>query len=426
MNKNIPDLRKRNKKCCEKKVNRFFCKLIHRVQHLPIALTGLALGLCGISAVLDVIAHQNHGYGPDLWWVSIGFIAIATVLLLLVTIRNIAHPKVLGFDTKDPLLASFLPTYSMTLMCIAGFIAGWQKGHSGVPPCQVIGAILMCLAVLIQIAFIFLFIKNILTKHKWHEESMYGSWLVPTVGPATACTFAGRFNEGILPVGFFQAIWFFAFGTYVILFIFVTYALLFKKQADKDKFPSIAVYFAPANLTLAGFLQTFALPSVSGPYNTLPVEVQAFMGHDNAFINAMLILMAAMAFTFTIILWFFVIRIFIINKFTYIFASLTFPLAIGAGAMVYLHAYIEKSIVIFDHNQANSFIQLLSSFTMYIGYIFTGVATCIILFIAVRFLILLVKALATSVNDDKTHKVYCCETTSDNQEKVVCIDINNK
>ena len=401
---------KTNSKICVN--SNCWTKFIHRLQHLPVALTGLSLGLCGIGAILDVIAQQAGAYSSNYWWISIPFITIALFLITLVTIRNIVHPKVFNFDTKDPLLVSFIPTYSMTLMCIAGFIAGWQKHASPtIYPCQIIGAILMCIAVLAQIIFIGFFVK-ILLKHKWHEDSMYGSWLVPTVGPITGCTFTGRFNELVLPVGFFQAIWFVSFATYVVLFIFVTYALLFKKQPDKEKFPSVAVYFAPANLTLAGFLQTFAIPAVS-QYNDsykMPIEVQAFIGNHNMFINVMLILMTCMAFTYTILLWFFTVRILTNNKFAYIFASLTFPLAIGASSMFYLYIYLKLN------TDVSTNLPVLRDFFQYIGWIFTGVATSIILFVAFRFVKLVIIAMFSKQNDDKKHKCYCDNSNTNSIE----------
>ena len=381
-------------------------RFIHRLQHLPVALTGLALGLCGIGAILDTIAQQAGAYSSTEWWISIPFITIAVFLVTLVTIRNIAHPSVFKFDTKDPLLVSFIPTYSMTLMCFAGFIAGWQKHLTPtIYPCQVIGAVLMCIAVAAQLFFIVYFLI-MLSKHRWNEDSMYGSWLVPTVGPITACTFASRFNELVLPFGFFQAIWFAAFATYVVLFVFVTYALLFKKQPDKEKFPSIAVYFAPANLTLAGFLQTFAIPSVVKYTDSgyqMPVEIQAFIGNDYKFINVMLILLTCMAFTYTILLWFFTVRIFLNNKFAYIFASLTFPLAIGASAMFYDYIYLKNYEIV---NHAVD-LGIIKEFFQYVGWIFTGVATCIIIFVAVRFLMMVFVAICSCENDDKKHQCYC-------------------
>ncbi|GAA5414687.1 hypothetical protein [Ureaplasma ceti] len=400
---------------CEKNKNNNFDKSIwkklnHRFQHLPVALTGLALGLCGIASALDTIFKKF--YHPNCWWISIGFIAVASFLLLLATIRNFSHKKVVLFEAKEPLLSSFLPTYAMTLMCIAGFIAGWEKGNyfGKVPPCQVIGAILMCLSVVIQIVCIVAFVKNVLLKHNWDKDSMYGSWLVPTVGPATAATFTGRFNENILPVWFFQIIWFFAFANYVVLFVVVTYSLLFKKKADIHKFPSIAVYFAPANLVLAGFLQTFAIPSVE-PYYIHTPEVQAFIGHNWDFINIAIIFMACMAFTYNILLWFFIVKIFNSTKFAYIFASVTFPLAIGASAMLYIYGYLGLYMhVTHDHSHI---ITMLEQFFRYIGYIFTVVATCIILYVATRFIINIMKSLVTNMNDDKHHCVYTAAQTAE-------------
>ena len=63
----------------------------------------------------------------------------------------------------------------MTIMCIGGFLAGWQYHIGKNPPLQIIGAILMCIGVLIQFFFIYMFLVYVLKKHSWHLDSMYGS-----------------------------------------------------------------------------------------------------------------------------------------------------------------------------------------------------------------------------------------------------------
>lgn len=373
----------------------------HRIQHIPVATTGLSLGIAGLASVLDTI-FQPFYYSNNLWWSSIPLIAISFFLLLLMTTRNIRHPKVLKFDSKDTLFSSLLPTYSMTLMCIAGFIAGWQKGYIGVPVCQVIGAIIMCLAILIQLVFIALFLKNVLIKFKWHSHPAYGSWLVPTVGIITSCTFAGRFNENILPIWFFQSIWFFGFITFVPLVIIVTYQLLFKTKSSQERYPSIAVYFAPPNLVLAGFMQTFAIPSQN---SSVVPELMAFGGSNSEFIFTLSILLIMIAFTYTIILWFFVARIFITHKFSYIFASFTFPLAIGAASMLYASNYFKK---LYDNIQ-QSYILSLSYIFRYVGYTFSSIAFILIMFISIMFFIKLSKEIFSNINDDKKHAAYIIE-----------------
>lgn len=376
-------------------------RFIHRIQHIPVATTGLSLGVAGLASVLDTIFQPLY-YSNNLWWASIPLIAISSFLLLLITIRNFSHPKVLKFDTKDTLSSSLLPTYSMTLMCIAGFIAGWQKDYSGIPACQVIGAIVMCIAISIQLIFVVLFVKNVLSKFKWHSHPAYGSWLVPTVGIITACTFAGRFNQNILPIWFFQAIWFFGFITFIPLFIVITYQLLFKTKVAQEKYPSIAVYFAPPNLVLAGFVQSFAIPS----QNVILVpEIAAFGGSNSSFIFVLTILLSMLAFSYTVILWFFVARIFITHKITYIFASFTFPLAIGSASMLYTSNYFNKMFI----NIQQSYVLTLSSIFRYVGYVFSSVAFICIMYILIRFSIKLIKEVFSKSSDEKTHVAYIKE-----------------
>lgn len=348
----------------------------HRVQHLPVALTGLSLGLAGLATALDLILRSNiksDFSNYHAWWISIPFISISTIIILLITFKHILHPRVLFFDAKNTLSSSFLPTYSMTIMCIGGFLAGWQYYIGKTPPLQIIGAILMCIGVLIQFFFIYMFLVYVLKKHSWHLDSMYGSWFVPTVGISTASTFTGRFNSNILPLEFFQIIWFFAFVTFVILFPIITYSLLFKKQCDCEKFPSIAVNFAPPNLLLASFCQSFAIPSFENK--------TIFMDNDHIFVNVMLLFLICFGLVYTFILYIFIVRIFNNNKFDYIFASITFPLAIGCIATTNVSLYLDK---LYGDNPISIIYTLCETFKI-LGYIFTSIATILILFVAARF-----------------------------------------
>lgn len=371
-----------------------------RSQHLPVALTGLSLGLSGLATALDLILRNNincNYSNYNGWWISIPLMTIAIVIVLLVSFKHILHPKVLFFDVKNPLSSSFLPTYSMTIMCVGGFLAGWQYNHGSIPPLQIIGAIFLCIGVLIQIIFIILFCIFVLKKHKWNDESMYGSWFVPMVGISTASTFAGRFNTNILPLEFFQAIWFFAFISFIILFPIITYSLLFKKQCDREKFPSIAVNFAPPNLLLASFCQSFAIPAANNPNSTI------FSFNNLAFINVILIFLIAFGLVYTIMLYMFIIRIFNINKFGYIFASITFPLAIGCIATTNVSMYFLKLHEIQNVN----FIYEMSKLFEILGYIFTTISAFLIIFVAIRFFIKSFHILFSNKLDNVQHECYC-------------------
>lgn len=123
------------------------------------------MGLAGLATALDLILRNNIKLdysNYNAWWISIPFMCVSTIIILLITFKHILHPKVLFFDAKNTLSSSFLPTYSMTIMCIGGFLAGWQHNIGKNSPLQIIGAILMCIGVLIQFFFIYMFLVYVL------------------------------------------------------------------------------------------------------------------------------------------------------------------------------------------------------------------------------------------------------------------------
>lgn len=331
--------------------NGFLYRLKQNYSKLPNALSGLALGICGLSTVLNNFIYTF--YSAWIFWLSIPFISIAIVLLFLAIIRNSLNPKLLALEIKDPLMSSFLSTFSMALMCIAGFIAYWNI-RNPISAAQIIGATLMIFSLCLQLLIFFYFVKNVLIKYKFKSETVYGSWFLPSVGLAIASLFTNDFNQKILPNIFFQTIWYFAFTTYIIFFFIITYKLLFIRQPIDEKFPSIAIYFAPGGLITASFIDTFAIPytkAINGHLsNAGHIEFfsnnEFITSYSIGYINAMSFIFVAISFTYSILLWtIFVIKI-LKQKFSYIFASLTFPTAVNAYAIlaygIFLNIYITK------------------------------------------------------------------------------------
>ena len=362
--------------------NGFLIRLRNNYKNLPNALTGLALGFVGLSTLIDLNIKTFVANWPN--WVSIPFFVIIILLLVLSTLRNFLNLKTFIKELKDPLLSSFFCTYSMVLMSIAGFIASWNK-NIAISPGQIIGAIVMILGLIIQLYALYVFLKNIVIKYKFHAETVYGSWFLPSVGISIAALNAHNFNNAILPNIFFQIIWYFAFVSYILLFIAVTYQLLFRKEVTKEKFPSIAVYFAPAGLIASSFISCFAIPYASNinqelsNSNHLVFEPNSWYitNYSSGFINVTLVVLIAISFTYSLLLWtVFVIRI-LRQPFSYIFASLTFPTAINAIANVLCAKFIDLWM-----NQTNDHSIVLNNIYwcfLIIGYIFSITSTFLIL-----------------------------------------------
>lgn len=374
----------------------FLSKLKKNYRKIPNTLTGLALGICGLSTLLNnFIASFDKTW---IFWLSIPFMAIAIILLILSIIRNSLNPKLLTLEIKDPLLSSFLSTFSMTLMCVGGFIAYWNMNVS-ISPGQIIGAIVIIFAIFLQLLIFYYFIKNVLFKYKVKSDSVYGSWFLPSVGLAIVSLFANDFDQKILPNQFFQAIWYFAFISYFLFFFLVTYKLIFVNQPIDEKFPTIAIYFAPAGLIAASFINSFCIPYVDAINKSLSniIHIRFNSGYEYitnyslGYINSVSFILVAISFTYSILLWtVFVIKI-LKQKFSYVFASLTFPTAINAYAMlaysIFLEKYIQKT------NDNSLFINGLDFTIKIIGYIFTIVSTILILYIFLKFIFNLIKDL---------------------------------
>lgn len=368
--------------------NNYLNKIKHRFQHLPLAYTGLALGIGGIFNCVSILCSV---YNYNAQWISYIGISIMSALLLIVLIRFILHPKILCFEINDPMSISLLPTFFMSLFLFAGFLAGFN--HYYLSSIQIISSLIMCLALLGQLVLIVFFIMIVIKKHIKSSSPAYGSYFVPTVGLIVACTVANKFT--LLPALFFQIIWFIGFASYVFSFPIVTYVLLFgKNKVDKDRFPTVAVWFAPTNLTPAGFILTFLLNS-----NYL----QNY--YPQTFLNIMFFLTTICGFSFCLILYFYVLRIFKEHKFSPIFCSITFPTAIAATSMVSAARYINK-ILIDNKINSNEIISDLSWFFGVVGIIFSIISFLIIFYIFVRMVIFTIKTLLSSKNDYIFHETY--------------------
>ena len=374
---------------------------INRFSHLPVAFTGLALGIGGLGNCILQLGAIN-GYNSK--WITIISVSIVCIFLIMMLIKNIAHPKVLKSELEDPLLVSLLPTFSMSLMIVAGFIGMWNKS-SKTSPNQIAAAVVMCLAVAIQFVLIGFFIKSFIKNHiKSKNQHMYGTYFVPIVGLITACTVAG--NVISLPNIFFQVIWFIGYGTFVLTLPVVTYSLLFKEQkVSAAQFPSIAVWFAPANLSCAGFLQVFML---YGKQTSL---------YPSAFLYTIFILTVLVGFCTSLLLYLFIFRIFMlrwknhVKDFAPILCSLSFPCAIGSTSMVWT---AKKLANMFYHGMDKWYLApndgTLQSTAVWffgiVGIIFATLTTIVIGYLLFNMIRLAIVTLFTKRNDDKMHSAY--------------------
>lgn len=354
-------------------------KFLKHFKHIPIGATGLAVGVGGIGNLYTSILMDN-GVENIVCASIIQIIctSISITLLLLVLLRNVVHKNTFSNELSHPLLSSFLPTIFMTLMIIGGFF-GWIgkmiDANEASKLCQAfkgIGAIIWYGAIAGHLIFLTLFIIKIVTKHNIKKDALYASWFVPPIGIIVACTVYRSFSGSIewIPNIFAQIIWYFGFLIYLIVLPIVSYKLIFHRNEDKNTLPSIAIFGAPANLSLTGFIAVF--------------DAKNIHYYNETFKNIIILSLVCLGICTTLLVYLLLARIFKI-KFNPTYASLTFPLAIGSTAIY------KSSMYLHNLSEQTNLIDNLYWTLKIVSFIELAIASTIIAYVLIRYVLLIIE-----------------------------------
>ena len=270
--------------------------MIRKINKMPLALTGLALGVGGIfNAWTIFIGIEYFAYVGAL---------ISSILILTIITKIFSSFGDFLNDLEHPVAGSTIPTLDMAVMVISSSVVKFVKP---------LGVAMWFTAIAVHIIFAFTFLAHRINLKDLHH--ILPSWFVPPVGIVVAAV-AGS-NMGFPQVS--QVIVYIGTVLYIILFPFIFYRIIFHDPLADDRFPAFAVMGAPANLCLCGYLTAFT------DYNT-----------------ALLNFLLALGLFTTFKVYLSLIRAFQI-KFIPLFAAYTFPLAVGAQALL-KYANYSKSV----------------------------------------------------------------------------------
>ena len=294
--------------------------LKQKLKRYPVALTGLALGVAGLSSALATI------FGNGVLYLGA---TISSCFLIAILAKNLSHPLVLLEELKHPTVSSFVPTFDMALMIIASAVVHFNP---------FLGKTLWLLAIALHAVCLGFFLKNRISEFSW--DHMIPSWFVPPIGMVVASV-AGS-NMGFPLVS--QYIFYIGFAFYIVMLPMMFYRVIFVNIIGDDRLPSFGIMAAPPSLCLAGYLTAFPDPNI--------IIVTVLIGL--AFFNTCLVYMS-------------MIRIWKI-KFSPMYASYTFPLAIGATAVIKMADYL-KSTEFYSLFRTIAMVELIIA-TIVISYIF--------------------------------------------------------
>lgn len=203
---------------------------------IPIPITGLLLG---------IVALSNLFYGLQLKFIGHLFLVTAIILLLLLCLKMIIIPQHLIEAINNPVVASILPTFTMSLLLISGILR--NLGFN-----ELFVNLLWIFSSFVQIIFVLYYIYRFIIKEKVTMQSVIPGWFVTFVGLAMITINAPDFAYIVGSLVFFVTS-----TALIILLPLVLKRVFIMRDLPIPVKPMITILTAPTSLTLVAYLAHF-------------------------------------------------------------------------------------------------------------------------------------------------------------------------
>ncbi len=294
-----------------------------KLEKLPYPIAGVMLALATLG---NLLGGYNSGIKTLLGSLSVG-------ILVLLSLKIILLPKSVNKALKMLPIASVMATLPMGMMVLTTYTKGFMPEFS---------KIVWWVALLMNVGIMIYFtIKHVLPLK---VKKVYASYFVTYIGIAVAAVTAQAF--GAISIGKIALI--IGLLAYLVLLPIVTYRYLKDKNIGEPLKPLIAIYAAPANLLVVGYL------SLKLNWSNALLDTIYFIGVMT-----------------TLFVWY---QIFRLRRLPFYasFAAYTFPLAIGAAAT---KAYYANFV---GRNGDNGLVELF-------GWIQLAIACGVVTYVLIRY-----------------------------------------
>lgn len=267
-------------------------KLIKRT---PISISGVSLALAALGNLLSPYFNGTVRNICGLFSAALLILFIARLALDWESVKN---------ELKNPVPMSILPTSTMALMLLCGYV----KPYWGSAVVVIWYAALVA-HVLIMLLFAWRFVLG------FKLQNVFPSWFVALVGVVVASVTSPAMNAASLG----RVIFFAGLVLYVVILPVIIYRMAKTRPLPEPARPVIAIFTAPVSLCLVGYLSAFEHPSV------VPVCV--------------MLTVAALSYIYVTVNMVFLLRL----KFYPTYAAFTFPYVISAVAFKQANAFLQRN-----------------------------------------------------------------------------------
>ena len=200
------------------------------IKNLPTPIAGLALGSAALGNLLQPYSSS----------LQLLFNLLSLIIIVLLTIKFVLGFDKLKKEMENPVVATVMATYPMSIMLLASF----SKKYIGLlsMPVWIIG-------IFLDFCVVCYAIYNFIIKER-HISKIYPTWFITFVGPAVVTVTAINYNLEVLGLIYF----YFSYINYLVLLPFVLYRVYKYKHYKDGDYPTITVFSAPGGLLLASYM----------------------------------------------------------------------------------------------------------------------------------------------------------------------------
>jgi len=200
------------------------------IKNLPTPIAGLALGSAALGKLLQPYSSS----------LQLLFNLLSLIIIVLLTIKFVLGFDKLKKEMENPVVATVMATYPMSIMLLASF----SKKYIGLlsMPVWIIG-------IFLDFCVVCYAIYNFIVKER-HISKIYPTWFITFVGPAVVTVTAINYNLETLGIIYF----YFSYINYLVLLPFVLYRVYKYKHYKDGDYPTITVFSAPGGLLLASYM----------------------------------------------------------------------------------------------------------------------------------------------------------------------------
>ena len=200
------------------------------IKNLPTPIAGLALGSAALGNLLQPYSSS----------LQLLFNLLSLIIIVLLTIKFVLRFDKLKKEMENPVVATVMATYPMSIMLLASF----SKKYIGLlsMPVWIIG-------IFLDFCVVCYAIYNFIIKER-HISKIYPTWFITFVGPAVVTVTAINYNLEALGLIYF----YFSYINYLVLLPFVLYRVYKYKHYKDGDYPTITVFSAPGGLLLASYM----------------------------------------------------------------------------------------------------------------------------------------------------------------------------